>query len=372
MQRSGEFISAEQKTLAAQAARREASRNLTTQIHDFRLADDRTIGPLIEQDDAARTYVESLVRDARVIETKTLPDRSTQVRVAAELTIEGQACLMRGDCPQPPGCDSRPQRKVLVTAFPLRYPEQIHTGEFMGWPQATAEELARLLERGGKLQSIAAPQRFPFESTESAPEQERKQGVPVLTRWADEARAQYVVAGLFRDFGMAKNKLVIPSRQLVMEAFIYDGITGELLARREFSRQLAFSWEMPKTITPGTREFNTSRLGKLFYEVLGNLTKWTESTVSCLPFSARVIHVEGSRLHLDVGSDSGIEPGMELVLTRTEGKPITTADGDVLAGERVPVAGVIVKSVQARYSVAEITAKKNPPVAKVGDVLYGL
>jgi hypothetical protein len=63
---------------------------------------------------------------------------------------------------------------------------------------------------------------------------------------------------------------------------------------------------------------------------------------------------------------------MDLVLTHAATDAITTADGDVLASERVPVAGVVVRNVQPRYSVAEITAKKNPPAARVGDIVYGL
>ena len=43
----------------------------------------------------------------------------------------------------------------------------------------------------------------------------------------------------------------------------------------------------------------------------------------------------------------------------------------MLGRDRKPLAGVVIKSVQPRYSVAEITAKKNPPAARVGDVLFG-
>lgn len=303
---------------------------------------------------------------SRVLGARILSEHAERgrLRVTAEVRIE--------DPLRPEQCAGRPLRKALVTPFPLRYPEQIRTGEYMDWPQTTAAELARRVNGGGRLLTTAALHRFPFASIEAAPEPERLRGQSILARWANEARAQYVIAGVFKDFGVARQALVVPERQLAIEAYIYDGISGELLARREFSRQLALSWQMPKRIVPGTREFGESRLGKLYYEVLDDIGRWAEATIGCLPFSARVIQAQDRRLFLDVGSDSGIEPGMELLLTRPASEALATPDGDVLGPERVPVAGVVIKSVAPRHSVAEITAGKNAPAARVGDILFGL
>jgi hypothetical protein len=308
--------------------------------------------------------------------TVTSPGRALDARILNEYIHKGNLRLTAEVRIAEPGqaatCTERPLRKALVTTFPLRYPEQIHHGEFMGWPQMTAEELARLLNQHGRLLSAPAPSRIPFASVDTAPEAERKDGVPRLVQWASQARAQYVIAGVFRDFGTTKKILLIPERQMIVEAYIFDGISGELLARREFAKQASFSWQMPKTLTPGSRAFSESQLGQTYYELLGEIGPWAEDTISCLPFSTRVIRAEGNQLHIDVGSDSGIEPGMELVLTQTASAPVSTAGGDVLAGQRVPVAGVIIKNVQPRYSVAEITARKNLPAVRPGDVLYGL
>ncbi len=302
--------------------------------------------------------------------------RALGARILAEHVNKGRLHLTvevrLQESGQPAVCAERPLRKVLVSTFPLLYPEQIRHGEYMGWPQMTAEELARLINRHGRLLSAPAPAQIPFTSVSAAPELERnKQGAPLLIQWASQARAQYVIAGVFRDFGTSRT-LFIPERQMVVEAYIYDGISGEMLARREFAKQAGFTWQMPKTLTPGSRAFSESGLGKTYYELLGEIGPWAESTIGCLPFAARVMRVEGSQLYLDIGSDSGIEPGTEFVLTRAATAPVTTATGEMLEGERVPVAGVIVKNVQPRYSIAEITAKKNAPTARSGDILYGL
>lgn len=301
--------------------------------------------------------------------------RALGARILSEHVVRGRLHLTAevtlAHPEEAPNCKGRPLRKAVVTAFPLMYPEQMRHGEFAGWPQMTAEELMRVINRRGKLLSAAMPAQFPFVSTEAAPQVHRKDGVPVLVDWARRERAQYVVAGLFRDFGIATEALVIPERQITIEAFIFDGISGELIARREFAHPISLSWQMPRNLSPGTKQFSESRLGQAYYTLLSEMGQWAEARLGCLPFSARIVRVDGRHVYLDVGSDSGIEPGHELILAH-QAPSINTPGGDLLAGERSAVAGAIIKQVHPRYSVAEITARKNVPVARVGDVLYGL
>jgi hypothetical protein len=272
---------------------------------------------------------------------------------------------------QPSSCNEHPLRKAVVTAFPLQLPEQLAPGEYTGWPEATADHLARVFNASGRLLGASAAQQIPFISPEAGPELARKDGVPKLVDWAKSARAQYVLAGMFRDFGTTRKLLVVPERQLLVEAFIYDGISGELIARREFTRLLIGSVRLPQTVVFGGKAFAESILGHAYLDLMSELIHWAENTIGCLPFSARVIQANGARLHLDVGSDTGLEPGMEFLLAREGDLDVTTPAGEMLGSERMPLAGVVIKSVNARYSVAEITAKKNMPAARVGDVLFG-
>lgn len=264
-------------------------------------------------------------------------------------------------------CAERPLRKVVVTAFPLRHPEQIRSGDFMGWPHMAADDLTHQISQRGSLLATAAAQRFPFVSIEAAPEVERT----ALTRWASQERAQYVIAGVFRDFGTTKKALILPVRQLVVEAYIYDGFSGELLARREFARQLQFGGQLPKAVLPGSEGFRQSRLGGVYHELLAELGAWVESTVTCLPFAARVTQVDGRRLVMDVGSESGLEVGTELVLTRAAASNLKTPTGEALADSRQRIATAIVKNVQPRHSMAEIVPQMKTPAAQIGDGLYG-
>lgn len=263
-----------------------------------------------------------------------------------------------------PACAGKPLRKVLATAFPLRYPEQLKSGEYMGWAQTTGEELARQLAAGGRLRVAFAAQRFPFDSPELAPALARgADGRPLALGWAAQERAQYVVAGLFHDFGTARKWGLVPERQIVVEAYLYDAVDGRLLARREFSRQLLADGALPRNVAPGTRAFAASRLGTAYHGLIGELALWVEETAACLPFAVRVTSVEGRRLSLDAGRDSGIAVGTELAPTPEP--PPRPAPG---ALPRPPLP--VVKVVLPAAAIAEVPPQRTPPTFKVGDLLY--
>lgn len=135
-------------------------------------------------------------------------------------------------------CQAPPARKVLVTAFPLRYPEQIKSGEFMDWAAVTGVALGNALEAGEHVKAAYAVARFPFVSAELAPQLELQGGAPLVVDWAAKAGAQYVVAGVFKDFGVARLAGVLPERSVSVETFVFDALSGRLIARRAFVQTL--------------------------------------------------------------------------------------------------------------------------------------
>lgn len=257
-----------------------------------------------------------------------------------------------------PQCPGKPLRKVLVAAFPLRYPEQIRHGEYMGWAQTTAESLAQTLAREGNLLVSAAAQRFPYANIETGPELDiNHQGKPLLTEWAAQARAQYVIAGIIGDFGKTGKWFVVPERQLAIEALIHDGTSGALLARKEFARQRLLINSLPKSIAPGTSEFANTRLGAAYNDLLAEIAAWAEDVVTCLPLPARVVRVEGRRLFIDIGADSGLRPGMGLAVSPPDDKGVPRIDA-------------IVREVQAGHAVADLGFHRAPQSVKPGDVFH--
>lgn len=269
--------------------------------------------------------------------------------------------------PKLPVCAGQPPRKVLVTAFPLRYPEQLRPGEFTGWAQVTGEELFRNLVAGKRVQAVSASQRFPFELADKAPDLEQEGAIPSIVRWAEKDSAQYVLAGVFHDFGNSKQAYVVPERQLQLEAFLYDAADGRLIAREHFSRALLLG-SVPRSVAPGTQEFARSRLGKTYNGLLAEVTRWAEDVVACQPFAVRIAAVEGRRITLELGSERGITPGMTLQAWRPGNTPPPRKPGELVTAKPLPTA--LVKDVGPNRSIAEIPQQRFPPSLKAGDILY--
>lgn len=293
---------------------------------------------------------------------------ATAVLALGGCSLSGDARTAGAEAAPSPqsACVGQPLRKVLVTAFPLRYPEQLKSGEYMGWAQTTGEELARLLGKTGRLRVAAAAESFPFDEASAAPEVERNaQGTPRIVEWARRERAQYVLAGVFRDFGTAKKWLVASERQIDIEAYLYDGIDGRLLARHAFGRQLMMDGALPKGVSPGTHAFSNTRLGQAYNALLAEVGRWAADQTVCQPFPLRITRVDGLNLHFDAGRDSGLATGTALSTTT---RAQTVLAGGSLNRKHMPIATL--REVDADYSVAEVAPLRNPPTFRVGDVLY--
>lgn len=288
-------------------------------------------------------------------------DRLMQPRTEAETEKTAAPVVQRHFCNEPPS------RKVLVTAFPLRYPEQIKSGEFMDWASVTGVALGNALESGPHLKAAYAISQFPFASAESAPQLELQGGRPLVMDWAAKAGAQYVVAGVFKDFGVARLGAVLPERNVRTETFIFDVLTGKLVARKEFVQKLFFG-DIPKNVLPGSSEFESTRLGKSYRKLIADMAAWTEDTVTCQPFPVKVARVEGDKIYLEMGSDRDLRVGMTLQSWRPGTAPPPRHPGVPASAKQLPTA--VVKSVQATQSVAEIPRQRFPPTVKPGDILY--
>lgn len=272
----------------------------------------------------------------------------------------------QASAPQPPACVGQPLRKVLVTAFPLRYPEQLRPGEYMDWAQTTGAELARQMGATGRVRVAAAPEDFAFTEATAAPAVERDaRGEPRIVEWARRERAQYVLAGVFKDFGTAHKWQVLPERQISLEIFLYDGIDGRLLSRRAFDRQLMLDGDLPKAVIPGTRAFADSRLGRAYYALLADIGQWATDEIACRPFPLRIVRVEGRQLHLDAGSDSGLAAGAALSTTT---RPQLVMAGGSLNRRQMPMATIV--QVSPDSSTAEVPEQRVPPKFSVGGILY--
>jgi hypothetical protein len=132
-----------------------------------------------------------------------------------------------------PVCRRTTLNKIAVTAFAMEFPEQLLMTENGSVAALSAVEIARFINRRNHLPAVFDSRFFPYSSPSQAPQQYGGSATQSLStaHFAQEHSAQYVLAGVYRDFGISGR-----ARRIEIEAFLHDGANGAVLARRTFSR----------------------------------------------------------------------------------------------------------------------------------------
>ena len=81
-----QYTVGQQKLMAIRAAKVDAYRNLAEQVYGFRVWGNTAVSAFVTQNDNVRTYVDSLVRGARVVNITPVADNNYEATVELELT----------------------------------------------------------------------------------------------------------------------------------------------------------------------------------------------------------------------------------------------------------------------------------------------
>ncbi|MCX7918977.1 MAG: LPP20 family lipoprotein [bacterium] len=83
---------AQARLLAQRAAQADAYRNLAERIKGVRIEGETTVQDFITRDDRIRTRVDAVIRGARVVSARELPDKTFEVVVEVRLADIRAAC----------------------------------------------------------------------------------------------------------------------------------------------------------------------------------------------------------------------------------------------------------------------------------------
>ncbi|MDR2786844.1 MAG: flagellar assembly protein T N-terminal domain-containing protein [Candidatus Accumulibacter sp.] len=325
-------------------------------------------------------------------ETGPLAERVEDGELAVTLRVEV------GDCGAPQenaggdgasACEKTYINRLLVAGFAFEFPEQLPE-EWDGrlLPRVnrqriealTATELARALEHGGRVRAVFDGELFPYASPSRAPALHVPAGTleTPLVALAREWRAQYVLSGIYREFGLEKS-LMRHERPIEIEAFLHDGANGAVLARQHFQTEVSSSiWssgiprtpKLPNVPTIGTRAFRETPFGEKWTALIGEIARWASAQASCLPFIARVMKVEGRLLRIDAGAESRMNVGDTLTLHLLRKPPVLDLSAHLLGQEKQVRATVTLRAIYPAFSIAELI--ETPEILKVnpGDFVY--
>jgi hypothetical protein len=303
--------------------------------------------------------------------------RILSAATAAEVVVEDRGA---------PACEKTYLNRLLVTGFAFEFPEQWGE-EWDGrllprvngprFEVLTAIELARALERDGHVRAVSDGNVFPYASPSRAPLLHLPAGsleTPLVAR-VRERQAQYVLSGIYREFGLEKTPWW-HERSIEIEAFLHDGANGAVLARQRFQTEVSGlirpggAFSVFNTPSLGTRAFQKTTFGEKWTALIGDIARWAGAQARCLPFIARVMKVQGHLLQLDVGGESRMTPGDTLTLHILRPPPVFDFSAHLLGQEKQVRATVSLRAVHPDFSIAELVEMPEELTVAPGDFVY--
>lgn len=290
---------------------------------------------------------------------------------AGELTVVIKVSVLAdGSCQA--SCRGAYTNRLVVAAFAMEFPEQKLISEDARLSQLTAVELSRKITQRQRLLSDYKSTAYPYASAARAPEPyllpgDSESPFVILAR---SFRAQYVLSGIYRDFGLRGWSFMPHSRRIQIEAFLHDGANGEVLARRMFTREATGSVTLGNQPAIGSSEFYEGSLGSAWGGILDDIAGWAEVQANCLPFIARVLKVVGNQIHIDGGAESGLSVGDTLTIHNWKGEPVFGGNDLLLGKEKSARSSASIRVVYPRFSVIEIADAPANLNIRVGDIIY--
>lgn len=227
------------------------------------------------------------------------------------------------------------RKTVAIAAFPLANPSQANLGGLTDIEYQLAQLLARELNQQDSLTALNAGHILLHQDPQNAATTELLDGsLTTLLQHSRQLDVQYIVAGVIRDLSMhdntvintqnwlmdTYNRLDVKSprhhRQFALDLFIYEGLSGRLLQQTHYQTQ--GRWPFSANQHPGfaSAEFFASDYGTQVAALLQRMTREVADTLRCQPFSARITQLQGDRIWIDAGINSGLHPGDRLSVLR--------------------------------------------------------
>jgi hypothetical protein len=145
------------------------------------------------------------------------------------------------------------------------------------------------------------------------------------------------------------------AREFEIELWIYDGLTGALLSNQRLSTQAQGDVSPDQAPAFASGAFWATPYGAAIDHLLDQAVSQIASTLSCLPYTARVLRVgAGGQVYLDAGGVDGLQVGDKLLIYRPQinQEVQSSSSGSVYGVPETLLGDLSVIQVQPQLSIA--------------------
>ncbi|MDH5301987.1 MAG: flagellar assembly protein FlgT [Gammaproteobacteria bacterium] len=342
---------------AVQLAREQATQNAIRQAmmqSEAAVDSTSTISSNVLVIESARVNAAGTVEDIKVLDEWS-KDNNYFVRIRA---------FVPKDKVRKPSPAARYRKKVAVMQFEILDRTQTH--DLPNIERALPLELLRRLESTDSYIGIDATQYLASKKTAGL----RIDEPEVYSRLANKIGAQIIISGIIRDMGVKKSWIWLKDRRhLEVEIFVHDGLSGARIARHRFSENVKegdyFSDDNSALFS--NAHFMQTPYGRALNTVLARQVEMVHDDLEQLPFTARVVQVNGSSVHFDAGGTSLVKVGDVLMTYRMSAEPLRASNKQFLGYEETPLAALAVNQTQPNFAIGTLEAEKID--LKPGDII---
>ncbi|MBY6186086.1 flagella assembly protein FlgT [Marinobacter hydrocarbonoclasticus] len=150
----------------------------------------------------------------------------------------------------------------------------------------------------------------------------------------EQDNSQYVLALVFDDLSLDRPDRVMgywerdATRQLALEAVLYDAFTTERVWSQRYRSQGGWPYERQEMADTATETFWNSDFGQELRKIGNDIVRDLNDTLACQPLKGRIIELRGDRAVVSLGLRHGLRPGDKLQI-------ITQQDSWAQPGELV-------------------------------------
>ena len=190
---------------------------------------------------------------------------------------------------------------------------------------------------------------------------------------------QYMVMGAVTEFGIKESKLGVGNlgglfgvsggvdtrtntAKVAMDVRLIDTSTGELIRAEkgegeESSTGVAIDLGGVPSVDFGKDGFDDTVIGKAVRKSIESIVRSFSEAEANLPWTAKIIKVDGGKIWLNSGSEDGTQNGKEISIFR-KGEELIDPDSGVSLGSSDTKLGTCkVTKVDPKFSIAETSAK---------------